>query len=366
MRSLSRLCIYGVIGFAALAPCASAQERVIQCQGGEVRVKIDIRDVAINYDRPTSVTLAELGPLSYKVSLSPLQLQQIATETQRANEFAKLLIAAYNACAISKQDFREGMFEMSPAFNRTAEVIDEVVAKIPQSQGLSRAEQRNITRVLLTLQKMAELDSRNTQQILLAIEHEQHAAPLNNGDTQIGDIAQNPSANWSSAGLVTFASNLSIIPSNVIVGGSAVLTGASGTQIGDLAQNPSANWSSAGLVTVASNLSTIPSITGGGVIGGLSSTVTGSWTSANSLDQSVSALNAALARSTILSNPNQYEFPSITPSCQLGLCNVFVASDGGSVPVLQCLGSTLVGVAVRGIEINSSIAPAATSCEHEH
>jgi hypothetical protein len=415
----------------------------VPCPDGEVRLQIDVREVAINYDGPVSRAVARVGPLSYEVSLSPSQLQELTVDTQRENEFAKALIAAYNACAISKQDFRDGLFQMSPRFSQTTDAIGLVVAKLSQSKVLNREDQRLVTRVLLTLQKVAELDSKNTERILLAIDREQHVASVSTGVTQVGEFPQNSSIASSPAGLValtnslsasgvivgsggviiggqigdltqiasqpaglgtlagnfstlpstsiigsggvitggiggqigdltqiasqpaglgTLAGNFSTLPSTSIIGSGGVITGSIGGQIGDLTQITSQN---AGLGTFAGNLSTFSSITIGGSTGGLSSTVTSTWTSTNSLDQTLSTLNGALMRSTIGSNPGQYEFPS-SASCQLGLCNVSITSDSRSVLVLRCTGSTLSVVTATGIEINSPITPSATSCEHEH
>jgi hypothetical protein len=265
VRSLSRLYICGLLGFAFLAPYALSQAGIVQCPDGEVRVQINVRDVAITYGRSMSVALAELGPFSYKVSLSPVQLQEIATETQRANEFAKVLIAGYNACAISKKDFRDGLFEMSPGFNQTVDVIGRVVARLSQSDGPSRTDQRIVTRVLLALQKVAELDENNTQRILLAIEQEQHGAAVSAGSTEVGGLTQGFSSSLS-ASQVGVATNLSAFPGNLIVGSGADLTGRSDVQIGGAAQQTSSLTSLPG--TQVSFVASLSTFTGNVIVGG--------------------------------------------------------------------------------------------------
>jgi hypothetical protein len=77
----------------------------LQCPDGP-RQTIDIRSFQTRYSA-YSVTfeakVKDKGELSGKVD--PLQLVQLSESAQQAAEFRKFLVAGYNSCAVSKEQF---------------------------------------------------------------------------------------------------------------------------------------------------------------------------------------------------------------------------------------------------------------------
>lgn len=77
----------------------------VQCPDGP-RQTIDIRSFQTRYSAYSvsfEAKLEEKGELNGKVD--PVQLVQLSESAQQAAEFRKFLVAGYNSCAISKEQF---------------------------------------------------------------------------------------------------------------------------------------------------------------------------------------------------------------------------------------------------------------------
>jgi len=395
MRGFWRSCVIGLLGLALFEGRAPA-ETTITCPNGEVRIHLNIRDIALSYNGISmSATVAKLGPFSYSVSLTPAQLQAIATETQRMNEFIKGLVVAYNGCVISSQEFRDGLFRLYPRLDENAIVSDRIVTTVSQNQTLNESDRRLFERAFRILEKIAELDENNTERILFAIEHtsirEYPSGPgndysqlpfgLGQHTSTTGSFAQTDSPMGGAWGSVTGVNQTFL---------SATITGGVLNPTGDLSSFPAlAKDGSVGLayptgvnqtlltitggvLNPTGNLSSFPALAKDGSVGlayptGVNQTlltITGgvlnptgdlssfpalakdgsvglaypgsTWGQVRSLDQSVTILNAALVRSAINPNLSQYDFPNIAVGGSGSFQSITpVAGDFGSTPLLQ-------------------------------
>ena len=109
------------------------RSKTIDCEDGPRRT-IDIRDFVARY---SAYSLELEGSVANKAKfsgkLNPVRLQELSDALQRANEFRKFLVAGYNACAISKQQYgRFGAnFEAMDSLSRR---IDGIISKPDLSQ----------------------------------------------------------------------------------------------------------------------------------------------------------------------------------------------------------------------------------------
>src|ERR1700721_1468090 len=130
-------CFFLLLSLELPALCESR----IKCSDGEMRIQMNVQDIAITYDGYSlSVAMGDFGLHSYGASFSPSQIQRVAAETQRTNEYAKVLIVSFNSCVISKKEFKEGLDRMSPRFEQNAFVSGEIVRAISQNRRLSASD----------------------------------------------------------------------------------------------------------------------------------------------------------------------------------------------------------------------------------
>lgn len=123
MRSLhvksrfSALLLY--VATAGLATGTCAQKR-ITCPDGE-HIEIDIHQITIQYNASSfGVTLNSLSALSAHFEVAPKNLQEAAAATQQWDELLKGLAAGYNSCAITKQQYADGVNRIYPRLNEDA------------------------------------------------------------------------------------------------------------------------------------------------------------------------------------------------------------------------------------------------------
>ena len=80
---------------------------MIPCDDGP-RQRIDIRDFVTQYSAYSVEFESRIGDkVELSGKLDPVQLQALTEATQQSNEFRKFLIAGYNGCAISQQQYGE-------------------------------------------------------------------------------------------------------------------------------------------------------------------------------------------------------------------------------------------------------------------
>jgi tetratricopeptide (TPR) repeat protein len=122
-----------------IAPIAAAQ-KTIHCPDGD-HVLIDVKQIAIQYDASSFAgTLSSLSVLGARLEVVPTKLQEAATATQQWDEFLKGLAAGYNTCAVTKQQYADGLNRIYPRLKEDA--IDlEAIRKII-SEGQKTDEKR--------------------------------------------------------------------------------------------------------------------------------------------------------------------------------------------------------------------------------
>src|SRR5215471_2260703 len=95
--------------------------RKITCPDGDVRYEINVKDIAIQYEAASFAgTLSSLSVLSGRLTVAPQKLQEAASATQQWNEFVKGLVVGYNSCAITKQQYAEGLQKIYPRLKEDA------------------------------------------------------------------------------------------------------------------------------------------------------------------------------------------------------------------------------------------------------
>jgi tetratricopeptide (TPR) repeat protein len=110
---------------AALSPAAA--ENQIRCLSGELRIRIDEKQLAIQYSGQEMV--GTLGPLSYmgaRLTVAPKTLQTAAAATQVWNEYLKSFATAWNACVITKEQYAEALQKLYPSLNGDAAAIEQI------------------------------------------------------------------------------------------------------------------------------------------------------------------------------------------------------------------------------------------------
>ena len=83
-----------------------SRSRDIECDDGR-RKTIDIRDFITQYSAYSVELEGAVSDKKLTAKLNPVQLQQLSESLQHANEFRKFLVAGYNACAVSKEQYTE-------------------------------------------------------------------------------------------------------------------------------------------------------------------------------------------------------------------------------------------------------------------
>jgi tetratricopeptide (TPR) repeat protein len=103
-----------------------AQQK-ITCPDKTQRFTIDLKQVQIQYNASSFAgTLASLGALSAHLSIEQKVLQQASAATQQWNEFLKGLVAGYNSCAITNQQYADSLKRIYPRLKQDAAGLDEI------------------------------------------------------------------------------------------------------------------------------------------------------------------------------------------------------------------------------------------------
>jgi tetratricopeptide (TPR) repeat protein len=110
----------------------AAAQKKISCPDGD-HIEIDIKQITIQYDASSFAgTLSSLSVLGARLEVAPKKLQEAAVATQQWNEFLKGLVAGYNSCAVSRQQYEDGLKRIYPRLKEDAvdlEAIRKVVSE---------------------------------------------------------------------------------------------------------------------------------------------------------------------------------------------------------------------------------------------
>ncbi len=127
--------VFGLCLITALCVSPAQAAKEIRCTKDDIRFEIDVAKLAIEY-RATGLeaTLGGLSVLSARVAVEPKILQQAAVATQKLNEFIKALATGYNSCAISKQDYAEGIKGLLPAMQTDGKTLESLRQQLLDDQ----------------------------------------------------------------------------------------------------------------------------------------------------------------------------------------------------------------------------------------
>jgi tetratricopeptide (TPR) repeat protein len=124
-----------------VATGAAAQERKkISCPDGD-HLEIDLKQISIQYDASSfGVTVSSLGFLGARLEVAPKQLQEAAAATQQWDLFLKGLATGYNNCAITRQQYDDGLKRIYPKLKEDGAGLEEIRKAI--SEGHKADEKR--------------------------------------------------------------------------------------------------------------------------------------------------------------------------------------------------------------------------------
>ena len=150
--------------FLLFAIPIQAQKR-IDCPDG-VHYEIDLSEIIIKYQATSfSATLSGLSIFRNRIGVEPKMVQKAEAATQQWNEFLKGLVAGYNSCAITKQEYAEGLQRIYPRLREDAADLEKIRKII--SAG-NEADEERLRRLLESylgnLERLAEISS---QEIIL-------------------------------------------------------------------------------------------------------------------------------------------------------------------------------------------------------
>jgi tetratricopeptide (TPR) repeat protein len=150
----------GLLLFLSLAPSAIGQKKV-SCPDGE-HIEIDVRQISIRYDASSFAgTLGSLSALGARLEIAPKHLQEAAVATQQWDEFLKGLAAGYNSCAISRQQYAEGLTRIYPRIKEDGAGLEEMRKAIAAGQKIDAQRlQRLIDSFSDDLRQFAQLSGK--------------------------------------------------------------------------------------------------------------------------------------------------------------------------------------------------------------
>jgi hypothetical protein len=121
---------FGVVVIVVLALVVSdlwkTRQLTVDCDDGSRRT-IDMRDFVTRYWAYSAELEATVGDKRFSSKLDPRPLQQLPDSLQHAKEFSKLLVAGYNACAITKEKYQQYMAQFQ-AMDNLARQINQITA----------------------------------------------------------------------------------------------------------------------------------------------------------------------------------------------------------------------------------------------
>src|SRR5262249_39578277 len=96
------------------------------CADGD-HFPIDLRQVRIEYDASSFAgTLSSLNILGGRLEVKPQKLQEVSAATQQWDEFLKGLVAGYNTCAVTRQEYADGLNRIYPRLKEDAANLEEI------------------------------------------------------------------------------------------------------------------------------------------------------------------------------------------------------------------------------------------------
>jgi hypothetical protein len=106
------------------------RQHSVPCGSEEgVHYTIDLRDFATRYSGYTVDLEAEAKDRArFSAKIGEVQLQQLSDSLQQSNEFRKALVAGFNSCAVTKQQYNQAIVRFQ-ALDGIAREIKDLVGK---------------------------------------------------------------------------------------------------------------------------------------------------------------------------------------------------------------------------------------------
>ena len=124
----------GLSIFLLMLSGRAAAQKKIPCPDGD-HLEIDVKQIAIQYDASSFAgTLSSLSVLGARLEVAPKRLQEAAIATQQWDEFLKGLAAGYNSCAVTRQQYAEGLNRIYPRLKEDAADLEEIRKLISEGQ----------------------------------------------------------------------------------------------------------------------------------------------------------------------------------------------------------------------------------------
>src|SRR5262249_39992976 len=134
-------CVLVFVLVGACWPISLFAQQRITCPDKTQRIEINLKQVQIQYNASSFAgTLASLGALSARLSVEQKVLQQASAATQQWNEFLKGLVAGYNSCAITDQQYADSLKRIYPRLKDDAAGLEEIRKVV--SEGKKADEKR--------------------------------------------------------------------------------------------------------------------------------------------------------------------------------------------------------------------------------
>jgi hypothetical protein len=121
--------LLGLCLFISALPGNAWAQKTVHCADGD-HILIDVKQIAIQYDASSFAgTLSGLTVLGARLEVAPKKLQEAVAATQQWNEFVKGLAAGYNSCAVTQQQYTDGLNRIYPRLKEDAADL-EVIRKL--------------------------------------------------------------------------------------------------------------------------------------------------------------------------------------------------------------------------------------------
>ena len=144
-------------------PTQAFAQQKITCPDKTQRVTIDLKQIQLQYNAASFAgTLASLGALSAHLSIEQKVLQQASVATQQWNEFLKGLVAGYNSCAITNQQYADSLKRIYPRLKEDAAALEEIRKVVSEGR---KADDKRLEQLLdsyfANLRRFAEISGSN-------------------------------------------------------------------------------------------------------------------------------------------------------------------------------------------------------------
>jgi len=134
-----------ILLFLMAASGWAAAQKKISCPDGE-HLEIDVKQIVIKYEASSFAgTLTGLSMLGTQFEVAPKKLQEAAVATQQWDVFLKGLAAGYNTCAVTRQQYADGLTRIYPRLKEDAASLEEIRKIISDGQ---KADEKRLQRLV--------------------------------------------------------------------------------------------------------------------------------------------------------------------------------------------------------------------------